>query len=139
MSSVELSSRNELSQDYLNMKTDGEEEERKSDPLLHYDNVGQIRPVDETKKLPIEPMEVVPMIQLDNFDNYDSYDNSGQSYDEKSWSRVSQSNHSSNNYLNMDSNMDCLLSRSDMESSGQTNDHNIVGEMCLPPPYSHVV
>lgn len=132
MSSVNSSSRNELTQDYLNMKV--EDGERKSDPLLHYDNVGHIRPVDASKKAPIEPMEVVPMIQLDNYED-NSGDQCGQSYDQKSWSTINPSNHSSNNYLNMDSNFDCLLSGSE----GKCQPTDIRPEVCFPPPYSHVI
>ena len=123
MSSMLSSSRNEVNADYLNMKSNGEESERKSDPLKHYDNLGVIRPVDGIGRLPIEPMEVVPMIQLDTY---------GQRYDKKGWD---QTNVANSDYLTMDSN-NCLIAIN--QSSGQNFSSNTT-EVCLPPPYSHVI
>ena len=123
MSSMNSSSRNELNGDYLNMKANGELSERKSDPMKHYDNLGAIRPIDGTPRLTVEPMEVVPMIQLDSY---------GQRYDDKRWDQTNSDNEI--HYLRMESmdSNDCIIS----ESNGQ---HNNSSEVCLPPPYSHVI
>ncbi|CAG2173059.1 unnamed protein product, partial [Oppiella nova] len=74
MSSMNSSSRNEINGDYLNMKANETNDERISDPMNHYDNLGHIRPIDANIPVPLEPMEVVPMIQLDSY---------GQKYDNK--------------------------------------------------------
>ena len=129
MSSMLSSSRNEVNGDYLNMKSNDEENERKSDPMKHYDNLGHIRPIDGTGRLPVEPMEVVPMIQLDTY---------GQRYDHKVWEPTNIADNKQSDYLTMDSN-NCLIG---IKQSTVQNNHNYSSnssEVCLPPPYSHVI
>ncbi|RWS12832.1 Vascular endothelial growth factor receptor 3-like protein, partial [Dinothrombium tinctorium] len=73
---LQMSARSSQEADaYLNMSPSSESESRpNSDPLRHYDAVGEIRPLYENHPVPKEPMEVVPMIHFDNFEeNSPSY------------------------------------------------------------------
>jgi hypothetical protein len=116
MSTMLSLSRTDINGDYLNMKS---ENERKSDPLGHYDNLGNIRPVNSDIAVPKEPMEVVPMIQLDSY---------GQRYD-KNWIQTD----TSDDYLSMDSNNISNQNQNNVSYSSTSSD------VSPPPPYSLVI
>ena len=127
MSSMNSSSRNDINGDYLNMKANETNDERISDPMNHYDNLGHIRPIDANIPVPLEPMEVVPMIQLDSY---------GQKYDNKSWM---QTEGQTSDYLTMDSNNCILFTKNGKYSQNNHNYSSNSSDICLPPPYSHVI
>jgi hypothetical protein len=102
--------------DYLNMKS---ESEPKSDPIGHYVNLGNIRPVNSDIAVPKEPMEVVPMIQLDSY---------GQRYD-NNWIQTN----TSDDYLRMDSNNISNHNQNNVSYSFTSSD------VSPPSPYSLVI
>ncbi|XP_054166017.1 vascular endothelial growth factor receptor 1-like [Oppia nitens] len=126
MSSMNSSSRNEINNDYLNMKfNETDETDNKSEPMSHYDNLGHIRPVDNNSPIPFVPMEVVPMIQLDSF---------GQRYDEQNRWLTCESHNS--DYLSMEN---CMAVKNGNYSQAIQHYTNDSSDACIPPPpYSHV-
>ncbi|CAG2111631.1 unnamed protein product [Medioppia subpectinata] len=126
MSSMHSSSRNEINDDYLNMKVNETDGERKSDPLIHYDNLGDIRPIDANITAPVVAMETVPMIQLDSY---------GQRYDEKNWIHKEGQN---SDYLTMNLN-NSIINKHGNYSQTNHNYSSDSSDVCFPPPYSHVI
>ncbi len=116
MSIMRSLSQTDINGDYLNMKS---ESERKSDPFGHYDNLGNIRPVNSDTAVPKEPMEVVPMIQLDSY---------GERYD-NNWIQTN----TSDDYLSMDSNNVSNHNQNNVSYSSTSSD------VSPPPPYSLVI
>jgi hypothetical protein len=116
MSTMRCLSRTDINGDYLNMKS---ESEPKSDPFGHYDNLGNIRPVNSDIAVPKEPMEVVPMIQLDSY---------GERYD-NNWIQTN----TSDDYLSMDSN--------NISNDNQTNVSysSTSSNVSLPPRYNLLI